>query len=54
LSKQATADARHLLHSAFWLGALLILILLAGSVLAALTYRALANKLRPASPPQPT
>ncbi len=46
LSQQATADAERLLQRAFWLGLLLILILLIGSVLAGLTYRALANRRR--------
>jgi len=39
LSQQTTQDATNLVHRLFWLGLALVLILLAGSVLAALTYR---------------
>ena len=45
LSKQAQADARNLLDRAFWQALLLILILLAGSVIAGLIYRILAAKI---------
>jgi len=57
VSQQATADAQRVVHRAFRLGLVLILVLLAGSVLAALAYRILANKLagagRPSSSPPP-
>ena len=49
LSQQTTDDATRFVHRLFWLGLVLILILLAGSVLAGLVYRALANRL--ARPP---
>lgn len=45
LSQQAAAKAQHVVDRAFWLGLLLIAVFLAGSVLAALTYRALANRM---------
>ena len=45
LSQQASADAERVVQRAFRLGVLLIVILLAGSVVAGLTYRALANRL---------
>jgi hypothetical protein len=45
LGKQATTDAGRVVTRAFWLGLVLIVVLLAGSVLAALVYRILANKL---------
>ena len=44
-SRQTTAEAERVLDRVFWRGAALILILLVGSVLAALAYRALANKM---------
>lgn len=44
LSHEATADAERLLHRAFWLGLLLILFLLIGSVLAGLTYRRIVSR----------
>jgi hypothetical protein len=57
LGQQAGSDAERVVHRAFWLGLLLIVFLLAGSVLAGLAYRVLANKftrprqaLPPASP----
>ena len=49
LSQQTTADAERVLQRAFRLGVTLIVILLVGSVLAGLTYRALANKLTAAT-----
>lgn len=45
LSEQATAKAERVVNRAFRLGLLLVVILLVGSVLAALVYRALANRL---------
>jgi hypothetical protein len=45
LGQQATADAERLVNRAFWLGLVLILILLTGGVSAALAYRILAGKL---------
>ena len=45
LREQTAADAERVLERAFRLGLVLILVLLAGSVLAALVYRAVANKL---------
>lgn len=45
LGRRATADAQRVVHRAFWLGVVLILILLVGSVVAALAYRVLAAKL---------
>ena len=48
LRQEAASDARGLVQHAFWLGLALILILLVGSVLAALTYRVLAAKIAPA------
>ena len=45
LSQQTTADADRVVKHIFWLGVVLILILLAGSVLAGLVYRALADKM---------
>jgi methyl-accepting chemotaxis protein len=45
LSQQTTANAERVVHHAFRLGLALILVLLAGSVLAGLTYRFLASKL---------
>jgi uncharacterized phage infection (PIP) family protein YhgE len=45
LSRQTTADADHLVQRMFWLGLVLIVILLAGAVVAGLVYRALANKM---------
>jgi hypothetical protein len=45
LSQQTKADADEVIRHAFMYGLVLVLILLAGSVLAALAYRILANKL---------
>jgi hypothetical protein len=45
LSKEASAKAEHAVDRAFRLGVVLVLIFLAGSVLAGLAYRALARKL---------
>jgi hypothetical protein len=45
IGEQTKADADEVLHHAFRLGLVLILILLAGSVLAGLAYRILVNKL---------
>jgi hypothetical protein len=45
LSQQMTDNASQVMHHAFWLGLALIFIFLAGSVVAGLVYRALANKL---------
>ncbi len=45
LGQQTTAEADRVVHRAFIYGLVLILILLAGSVLAGLTYRLLASKL---------
>jgi hypothetical protein len=45
LSQRTAADATRLVHRLFWLGVVLILVLLAGSVLAGLVYRNLANRL---------
>jgi hypothetical protein len=45
LSQQTTANAERVVHHAFRLGLVLILVLLSGSVLAGLTYRFLASKL---------
>ena len=45
LSEQATAKADRVVDRAFRLGLLLVVILLAGSVLTALAYRVLANRL---------
>jgi len=47
--QQTTEGATNLIHRLFWLGLVLILILLAGSVLAALVYRAVANRLNRAT-----
>jgi hypothetical protein len=46
LGQQAGSDAERVVQRAFWLGLLLILVLLAGSVVAALAYRFLAARLR--------
>jgi hypothetical protein len=43
--QEATVDAQRVAHHAFWLGLALILILLTGSVAAALAYRLLAARL---------
>jgi hypothetical protein len=43
LGQQTAADAEHLINHAFWLALTLILVLLFGSVAAALAYRRLAN-----------
>jgi len=45
LGQQTTADAHRVVTHAFWLALVLIVVLLAGCVVAALVYRALANKL---------
>ncbi|HUA68075.1 MAG TPA: hypothetical protein VMA13_05960, partial [Candidatus Saccharimonadales bacterium] len=45
LSQQMTANADRLVQHSFWLGLILILVLLAGSVVAALVYRIILNKL---------
>ncbi len=45
LSRQTKADADEVVRHAFWDGLVLVLILLAGSVLAGLAYRILANRL---------
>ena len=45
LSQQTTADADRVVQHMFWLGVVLILILLAGAVVAGLACRALANKM---------
>ena len=45
LRQETTRDAQRLVQHAFWLGLTLILILLAGSVVAGLVYRMLAAKL---------
>jgi hypothetical protein len=50
LRQDATADLQRVVWQAFWLGLGLILVLLAGGVLAGLGYRALANKLWRAGP----
>ena len=44
ISQQTSADADRVLKHAFWLGAVLILILLSGAVVAGLVYRKLAGK----------
>ena len=56
VSQHAGADAERVVHRIFWLALTLIVVLLAGSVMAALTYRILADRLRraghpPAAPP---
>jgi hypothetical protein len=55
LSQQAASEVKGVVDRAFWLGLVLILILLSGCVLAGLTYRALAIKLTTAGgkPPAP-
>jgi hypothetical protein len=45
LSQNAEANARRLVDRAFWLGVVIVLMSLAGSVAAALTYRVLVRKL---------
>ncbi|HXI71781.1 MAG TPA: hypothetical protein VNN22_15605 [Verrucomicrobiae bacterium] len=45
LQQQTRAHADQLVTHAFWLGVILILILLAGAVVAGLVYRSLANKM---------
>jgi hypothetical protein len=45
LSEQMTTNADRIVRHAFWYGLALIFILLAGLVVAGLTYRVLANKL---------
>jgi hypothetical protein len=44
IRQDASANAERLLHRAFWLGMLLISVLLAGSVVAGLVYRAISSK----------
>jgi hypothetical protein len=51
LSEQAGADLERVVHRAFWLGLLLIGVLLAGALLAALGYRILSDKLKRAGGP---
>jgi hypothetical protein len=53
LSEQAGADAERVVDRAFRFGLVLIVVLLAGSVLAGLLYRFLANKLNRAARPPP-
>ncbi|MCX6926798.1 MAG: hypothetical protein NT154_26875, partial [Verrucomicrobia bacterium] len=48
LRQDATVDAQRVVQHAFWLGLVLILILLVGSVVAGLAYRVLAARLTPA------
>ena len=50
LGQQATADAGRVVQRAFWLGLVLILVLLGGSMLAALAYRILVAKWIPTEP----
>jgi hypothetical protein len=45
LSRQTTSDADRAVQHIFWLGLVLIIILLAGSVIAGLIYRVIANRL---------
>ena len=45
LSQQTTMDADRVVKHLFWLGVVLIVILLAGAVVAGLAYRVLANKI---------
>jgi hypothetical protein len=45
LGQQATADAERLVHRAFWLGLVLIVVLLTGGVAAVFAYRVLSLKL---------
>ena len=51
LSQQASADAQSVVNHSFRLGLVLIVVLLAGAVVAALAYRVLANKLVPTRRP---
>jgi hypothetical protein len=53
LSRQATADAKEVIRHAFRLGLVLIVVLLAGSVLAGLVYRQMAARLMRANQPPP-
>jgi tetrahydromethanopterin S-methyltransferase subunit B len=55
LSRQAGADAQKLVDHGFWLGLVLIAVLLSGSVLAGLLYTFLAQQLKQPSarPPNP-
>lgn len=45
ISQQMTDNANRVVHHAFWLGVVLILILITGSVVAGLIYRILASKI---------
>lgn len=45
LSEQTTAEANHMVNRMFWLGVVLIVILLVGAVVAGLVYRVLAGKM---------
>ena len=56
LSQQTTENANRVVQRAFWLGLVLILVFLAGAVLAGLLYRALASKLtrNGGKPPEPS
>jgi hypothetical protein len=49
LSREATANAEQVVNRAFRLGLLLILVLLAGSLIAALVYRLLIRRLNPSA-----
>jgi hypothetical protein len=51
ISDQMTANADHVVHHAFVMGLILIIVLLAGSVIAALVYRILVNKMAGGSKP---
>jgi hypothetical protein len=53
LSRQATADAKEVIRHTFRLGLVLIVVLLAGSVLAGLVYRLMAARLMRADQPPP-
>jgi hypothetical protein len=53
LSRQATADAKEVIRHAFRLGLVLIVVLLAGSVLAGLVYRLMTARLTRANQPPP-
>jgi hypothetical protein len=51
LSRQATADAKEVVRDAFRFGLVLIVVLLAGAVLAGLAYRVVSARLTHAAPP---
>jgi len=51
ISDQMTANADHVVHHVFVMGLILIIVLLAGSVIAALVYRILVNKMAGGSKP---